>query len=82
MSTPRHLVAGSESDPDSWTPLQPATKGNPTEAMEGLGTDAAPLQRPGIRIKVAGAYVFLASPMGTYFTGEVIHGTGGIEVQG
>lgn len=50
--------------------------------MEGLGIQAAPLQRPGMPVEVAGAYVFLASPMGTYFTGEVIHGTGGIEMQG
>ncbi|MCJ1402616.1 hypothetical protein MMC11_005836 [Xylographa trunciseda] len=65
-----------------WTPLQPATKGNPEEVMEGLGTEAAPLQRPGMPVEVAGAYVFLASPLGSYFTGEVIHGTGGIEMQG
>ena len=66
----------------SWTPLQPATKGVPTEAMDGLGTQSAPLQRPGMPIEVAGAYIFLASPLGSYFTGEVIHGTGGIEMQG
>ncbi|ERF74690.1 hypothetical protein EPUS_00820 [Endocarpon pusillum Z07020] len=65
-----------------WTPLQPATKGNPAENMEALGTQAAPLQRPGMPVEVAVAYVFLASPMGSYFTGEVIHGTGGIEMQG
>ncbi|MCJ1320303.1 hypothetical protein MMC15_005641 [Xylographa vitiligo] len=65
-----------------WTPLQPATKGNPEEAMKGLGTEAAPLQRPGMPVEVAGAYVFLASPLGSYFSGEVIHGTGGIEMQG
>ncbi|MCJ1415524.1 hypothetical protein MMC32_001856 [Xylographa parallela] len=65
-----------------WTPLQPATKGNPEEAMKGLGTEVVPLQRPGMPIEVAGAYVFLASPLGSYFTGEVIHGTGGIEMQG
>lgn len=66
----------------SWTPLQPATKGNPSEAMDSLGVDSAPLQRPGMPIEVAVAYVFLASPMGSYFTGEVIHGTGGLEMQG
>ncbi len=65
-----------------WTPLQPATKGNPPEAMNALGVESAPLQRPGMPIEVAGAYVFLASPLGSYFTGEVIHGTGGIEMQG
>lgn len=66
----------------SWTPLQPATKGNPAENMEALGVGAAPLQRPGMPIEVAVAYVFLASPMGSYFTGEIIHGSGGIEMQG
>ncbi|KAK5950069.1 hypothetical protein OHC33_008784 [Knufia fluminis] len=65
-----------------WTPLQPATKNNPPEAMDSLGVAEAPLQRPGMPIEVAVAYVFLASPMGSYFTGEVIHGTGGIEMQG
>jgi NAD(P)-dependent dehydrogenase (short-subunit alcohol dehydrogenase family) len=65
-----------------WTPLQPATKGNPAEAMDSLGVSEAPLQRPGMPIEVATAYVFLASPLGSYFTGEVIHGTGGIEMHG
>jgi len=65
-----------------WTPLQPATKGNPAENMDSLGTEAAPLQRPGMPVEVAGAYVFLASPMGSYTTGETIHVTGGIEMQG
>ena len=66
----------------SWTPLQPATRGNPPGQMEALGVGEAPLQRPGMPIEVAVAYVFLASPMGSYFTGEVIHGTGGMEMQG
>jgi len=65
-----------------WTPLQPATKGNPKDAMKGLGVDEAPLQRPGMPVEIATAYVFLASPYGSYFTGEVLHGTGGIEMQG
>jgi len=43
--------------------------------MDGLGLDA-PLGRPGMPIEVAVAYVFLASPMGSYFTGETLHGTG------
>jgi len=64
-----------------WTPLQPATKGNPKEAMESLGVGAAPLQRPGMPVEVAGAYVFLASPMGSYTTGATIHVTGGMENQ-
>jgi len=31
-----------------WTPLQPATKGNSEEDMDGLGL-GAPLGRPGVR---------------------------------
>jgi len=65
-----------------WTPLQPATKGNPTEAMDALGVGEAPLQRPGMPVEVAGAYVFLASPLGSYTTGTTIHVTGGLENQG
>ncbi|KAK4539833.1 hypothetical protein LTR36_010294 [Oleoguttula mirabilis] len=65
-----------------WTPLQPATKGNPDEAMEKLGVNMMPLQRPGMPIEVATAYIFLASPLGSYTTGETIHVNGGIETQG
>ncbi|KAK5111893.1 hypothetical protein LTR62_004625 [Meristemomyces frigidus] len=65
-----------------WTPLQPATKGNPPEAMKGLGVDEQPIPRPGQPVEVATAYVFLASPLGSYTTGECIHVNGAIEVQG
>ncbi|GAM87139.1 hypothetical protein ANO11243_051600 [Dothideomycetidae sp. 11243] len=65
-----------------WTPLQPATKDTPPEGMKDLGIEDAPMKRPGMPIEVATAYIFLASPLGTYFTGEVLHGTGGIEMQG
>ncbi|KAK8160587.1 short chain dehydrogenase/ reductase-like protein [Phyllosticta citrichinensis] len=65
-----------------WTPLQPATKGAPEEAMKGLGVGKEPLNRPGMPVEVATAYVFLASPYGSYFTGEVLHSNGGIEMQG
>ena len=65
-----------------WTPLQPATKGNAAENMDSLGTGSAPLGRPGMPVEVAGAYVFLASPLGSYTTGECIHANGGLEVQG
>jgi NAD(P)-dependent dehydrogenase (short-subunit alcohol dehydrogenase family) len=44
--------------------------------MKNLGVGVAPLNRPGMPIEIATAYVFLASPYGSYFTGEVIHGTG------
>lgn len=65
-----------------WTPLQPATLGNPPSAMKNIGVDEAPVRRPGMPVEVAVAYVFLASPLGSYFTGEVLHGNGGLEVQG
>lgn len=65
-----------------WTPLQPATKGNPAEAMKDLGIGMSPLPRPGMPVEVATAYVFLAGPLGTFCTGETIHVNGGIEMQG
>jgi len=65
-----------------WTPLQPATLDNPPSAMKNIGVDQAPLRRPGMPVEVGTAYVFLASPLGSYFTGETLHGNGGLEVQG
>ncbi|KAK3674292.1 hypothetical protein LTR78_005761 [Recurvomyces mirabilis] len=65
-----------------WTPLQPATKGNPPEAMKGLGVNMQPLPRPGQPVEVATAYVYLASPLASFATGECIHINGGIETQG
>lgn len=66
----------------SWTPLQPATKGIPAEDMKNIGVGQCPLNRAGMPVEVATAYVFLASPMASYFTGETLHGTGGLEMQG
>ncbi|KAF2133624.1 short chain dehydrogenase/ reductase-like protein [Dothidotthia symphoricarpi CBS 119687] len=65
-----------------WTPLQPATKGNPPDAMKALGVGACPLNRPGMPIEMATLYVTLASPLGSYCTGETLHGSGGLEMQG
>ncbi|KAH5407224.1 hypothetical protein HBI88_145160 [Parastagonospora nodorum] len=65
-----------------WTPLQPATKNNPAESMDSLGVGACPLNRPGMPVEMATCYVHLASPLGSYCTGEVLHGSGGIEMQG
>ncbi|KAH0359671.1 short chain dehydrogenase/ reductase-like protein, partial [Aureobasidium melanogenum] len=65
-----------------WTPLQPATANVPAEGMKNVGVGAAPLNRTGMPIEIATAYIQLASPLGSYFTGECIHGTGGIEMQG
>ena len=65
-----------------WMPLQPATKGTKSEDMKALGVGEAPLNRPGMPVEVATAYIFLASPWGNFCTGEVIHVNGGIEMQG
>lgn len=66
----------------SWTPLQPATANVPAEGMKNVGVGMAPLNRTGMPVEIATAFIQLASPLGSYFTGECIHGTGGIEMQG
>lgn len=50
--------------------------------MKALGVGACPLNRPGMPVEMATLYVTLASPLGSYCTGEVLHGSGGIEMQG
>lgn len=50
--------------------------------MDSLGVGACPLNRPGMPVEMATLYVTLASPLGSYCTGEVLHGSGGIEMQG
>lgn len=62
-----------------YTPLQPAS--NPSKNMEALGKDEAPMGRPGMPIECATSYVFLASSESSYFTGQILHPNGGIEVQ-
>lgn len=58
-----------------WTPLQPATKNG--ETMPEFGGDT-PLGRAGQPAELAGAFVFLASPLeASYVTGTVIGVTGG-----
>jgi NAD(P)-dependent dehydrogenase (short-subunit alcohol dehydrogenase family) len=57
-----------------WTPLIPATM--PAEMVEGFG-EQTPLGRAGQPAEVAPAYVFLASDLASYVTGEVIAVTGG-----
>ena len=58
-----------------WTPLQPATKGG--ESMPEFGGDT-PLGRAGQPAELAGAFVFLASPLeASYVSGTVIGVTGG-----
>lgn len=58
-----------------WTPLQPATQ--TAEKLEKFGQDT-PLGRAGQPAELAGAFVFLASPVeATYVSGTVIGVTGG-----
>jgi NAD(P)-dependent dehydrogenase (short-subunit alcohol dehydrogenase family) len=62
-----------------WTPLIPATF--PKERVEKFGRDV-PLGRPGQPAEVAPAYVFLASPLSSYMTGQTLHVNGGTIVNG
>jgi len=57
-----------------WTPLIPSTM--PQEKVESFGTEV-PLGRAGQPAELAGAYVLLASDLGSYMTGAVIPVTGG-----
>lgn len=58
-----------------WTPLIPATD-FPDDFVKQFGQDT-PLGRPGQPAELAGAYVLLASDLGSYMTGAVIPVTGG-----
>jgi len=62
-----------------WTPLIPATF--PPERVKEFGKDV-PLGRPGQPAEVAPAYVFLASPLSSYITGQTLHVNGGTIVNG
>lgn len=57
-----------------WTPLIPSTF--PKEDVETFGEDV-PLNRPGQPSEVAGCYLFLASDLSSYMTGQVLHPNGG-----
>jgi NAD(P)-dependent dehydrogenase (short-subunit alcohol dehydrogenase family) len=57
-----------------WTPLIPSTM--PQEKVENFGKQTA-LGRAGQPAELAGAYVLLASDLGSYMTGAVIPVTGG-----
>ena len=62
-----------------WTPLIPATF--PEEKTRDLGKEV-PMERSGQPSEVAPSYVFLASPDGAYFSGQVLHPNGGSVVNG
>ncbi|HZG46342.1 MAG TPA: SDR family oxidoreductase, partial [Allosphingosinicella sp.] len=57
-----------------WTPLIPSTM--PPEEVKEFG-DNTPLGRPGQPAECAGAYVLLASDLGSYMSGGRIEITGG-----
>ena len=57
-----------------WTPLIPSTM--PSEKVQSFG-EKTPLGRAGQPAELAGAYVLLASDLGSYMTGAVIPVTGG-----
>jgi NAD(P)-dependent dehydrogenase (short-subunit alcohol dehydrogenase family) len=57
-----------------WTPLIPASFKK--EKVESFGEDV-PLQRPGEPSEVAPCYLFLASHLSSYMTGQFLHPNGG-----
>ncbi len=58
-----------------WTPLIPSSFD--AEKVSEFGTET-PMKRPGQPSELAGAYVLLASPEGSYITGQCIHVNGGL----
>ncbi|MGV8936678.1 MAG: SDR family oxidoreductase [Allorhizobium sp.] len=57
-----------------WTPLIPSTM--PSDKVQSFG-EKTPLGRAGQPAELAGAYVLLASDLGSYMTGAVVPVTGG-----
>lgn len=65
-----------------WTPLNPADKGNPPEAVAKMG-QKTPMGRPAQPEELAPAYVFLASNAdSSYITGIVLPVMGGETIAG
>jgi NAD(P)-dependent dehydrogenase (short-subunit alcohol dehydrogenase family) len=60
-----------------WTPLIPASFDAEKTAKHG---SSAPMERAGQPNEVAPCYVFLASPDGSYISGQVLHPNGGTVV--
>ena len=72
---PRGIRVNAVAPGPIWTPLQPATK--PGENMPKFGSDS-PLGRAGQPSELAGAFVFLASPLeASYVSATVLGVTGG-----
>ena len=57
-----------------WTPLIPSSFS--TDKIPRFGNDT-PMGRAGQPVECAGAYVFLASEVASYITGQTIHINGG-----
>jgi NAD(P)-dependent dehydrogenase (short-subunit alcohol dehydrogenase family) len=62
-----------------WTPLIPATM--PADKVESFGAQTIE-ERPAWPSEIAPAYVFLASPEATMYSGQVLHPNGGQVVNG
>ncbi|RKD24545.1 NAD(P)-dependent oxidoreductase [Ammoniphilus oxalaticus] len=62
-----------------WTPLIPASF--PADQVADWG-NTNPMKRAGQPSEIAPAYVFLASDDASYITGQMIHATGGVVVNG
>lgn len=62
-----------------WTPLIPSTF--PPEKVKKFGENVA-MGRPGEPEEVASCFVFLASEMGSYMTGQILHPNGGEIING
>ena len=62
-----------------WTPLIPSTFD--AEKVEKFGSDV-PMKRPGQPDEIAPCYVFLASDLSSYMSGQVLHPNGGEVVNG
>ena len=58
-----------------WTPFIPGTM--PAEGVEDFGSQV-PMKRAGQPWEVATAFLFLAGPDGSYFTGQTLHPNGGV----
>lgn len=72
---PRGIRVNAVAPGPIWTPLQPATKDG--DNMPGFGGNT-PLGRAGQPSELAGAFVFLASPLeASYVSGAVVGVTGG-----
>lgn len=72
---PKGIRVNSVSPGPVWTPLQVAG-GQPTDALEKFGQEE-PLNRAGQPDELAPVYIFLASNMASYITGQVYGVTGG-----